>query len=383
MYLRKVTSRKDIRRFLNLPDKIYKGNPNYIRPLDNEIEQVFDVNRNACFQNGKCERWILLNDRNEIIGRIAAFINNDYQDGFPIGGIGFFECIDSQKAADYMFDYCKEWLQNQDIKAMDGPINFGDRMKWWGLLTDGFQPPLYGMNYNPPYYQKLFENYGFSIYFRQHCYSIDLKARLQQKFYTIKDVLTTNPSYELRQFSKNNIPQFAKDFVTIYNKAWQNHQKAKIIDEKEVVKIFNKMNSVIDEKTIWFAYHNNQPIGCWLNLPDLNDYFGKVNSKFGLFSFIKFLWLKKFRKTKRLIGLVFGVIPEFQNKGIDAYIIVKALETMNTQTLYNSYEVQWIGDFNSKMLRTIENLGAKPTRTLATYRYLFDQNVDFIPHFKF
>jgi len=370
MYLRKVITKKDIRLFLDLPDKIYKDNSNYIKPLDRDIEEVFDLNKNIHFQNGVCERWILMNKNNEVIGRIASFIINTETEKSKTGGIGFFECVDSQKAANYMFDYCKEWLHNQGIKIIDGPINFGNRMQWWGLLINGYQAPLYRMNYNPPYYQKLFESYGFEIYFLQNCYAIDLKAKLPQKFYTINDLLTTNPSYELRQLSKNNITEFAKDFATIYNKAWQNNQQDKILNIKQITRTFKAMRPVIDEKTVWFVYHNNQPIGCWLNLPNLNDYFGKVSSRFGIFSMLKFLMLQKFCKTKKLVGLVFGIIPEFQNKGIDAYLIVKALEIINLETTYDTYEVQWIGDFNPKMSKIIENLSGNLTRTLATYRYI-------------
>ena len=81
------------------------------------------------------------------------------------------------------------------------------------------------------------------------------------------------------------------------------------------------------------------------------------------------MWLIKFRKTKKLVGLVFGIIPEFQNKGVDAYMIVKALEIINSETIYDTYELQWIGDFNPKMSNTIRNLNGKLTRTFATYRY--------------
>jgi hypothetical protein len=76
------------------------------------------------------------------------------------------------------------------------------------------------------------------------------------------------------------------------------------------------------------------------------------------------------------VGIIFGVIPEFQNKGIDAYMIVKALEIMNSEIDYNSYEIQWIGDFNSKMSKTIKSIDGKLTRTFATHRYLFDGNKD-------
>ena len=83
------------------------------------------------------------------------------------GGIGFFDCIDDQETANFIFDFCKNWLMERGMEAMDGPINFGERDKFWGLLIEGFHEPLYGMNFHAPYYQKLFENYGFQIYFNQ------------------------------------------------------------------------------------------------------------------------------------------------------------------------------------------------------------------------
>ena len=103
----------------------------------------------------KLIRWILKDDEGKLIGRIAAFTNKKYKnkgDDVPVGGIGFFECINNQEAADLLFDNAKHWLIQKGMEAMDGPINFGERDRWWGLITDGFTPPLYCMNYNPPYY---------------------------------------------------------------------------------------------------------------------------------------------------------------------------------------------------------------------------------------
>ncbi len=91
----------------------------------------------------------------------------------PVGGIGFFDCINDQAAADMLFDVAKHWLLQKGMEAMDGPINFGERDRWWGLVVEGFEPPpLYCMNFNPPYYQHLFENYGFRNYFNQICFGM-------------------------------------------------------------------------------------------------------------------------------------------------------------------------------------------------------------------
>ena len=70
-----------------------------------------------------------------------------------------------------MFDACREWLASKGMEAMDGPINFGSRDAWWGLLVDGYQyQPLYTNPYHPPYYKALFENYGFQNFFNQNSY---------------------------------------------------------------------------------------------------------------------------------------------------------------------------------------------------------------------
>lgn len=91
-----------------------------------------------------------------------------------------FDCINDQMTANFIFDFCREWLRQKGMEAMDGPINFGERDQFWGLLTEGFTRPLYRMNYNFPYYQKLFENYGFQPYFQQLCFSRKQQVKLIQ-----------------------------------------------------------------------------------------------------------------------------------------------------------------------------------------------------------
>ena len=139
--------------FIKVNVDLNKKNPNYIRPLDKDIKSVFDLKKNRFLKAGKACRWILKDDDGKLIGRIAAFINPRYKnkrDKHKMGGIGFFDCIDNQEAANCLFDTAKHWLEEQGIEAIDGPINFGERDRWWGLLVEGFHEPPYGLNYNPP-----------------------------------------------------------------------------------------------------------------------------------------------------------------------------------------------------------------------------------------
>ena len=173
MHLLEVKTHRDCKRFVSFPVDLYKNQKQYIRPLDKDIADIFDPAVNKNFERGSCVRWLLLND-NKIIGRIAAFVlkKTSLKGGAEnFGGVGFFECINDQNAANALFDISKNWLVDQSIEFMDGPINFGARDKWWGLLTKGFDlEPNYQCNYNFPYYRELFENYGFQTYFEHYTF---------------------------------------------------------------------------------------------------------------------------------------------------------------------------------------------------------------------
>ena len=153
MKIAEVARPSDIREFLDLPVRLYKGNPHWIRPLDKDIESVFDPEKNKSFRDGQCARWILRDDAGLVIGRVSAFILNKIVhkgNDQPTGGMGFFECIENEEAAKILFEQCKSWLQARGMEAMDGPINFGSREKWWGLLVEGFDVDQNGNSYITP-----------------------------------------------------------------------------------------------------------------------------------------------------------------------------------------------------------------------------------------
>jgi len=395
MQLKEVKTAQDEKDFIAVNTIINKKDPNYIRPLDKDVNDVFDTAKNKTFRQGTAIRWLLRNDNNELIGRIAAFTNKKYRnkgDDVPVGGIGFFDCINDQHAADMLFDVAKHWLIQQGMQAMDGPINFGARDRWWGLLVKGFAAPLYCMNYNQPYYQSLFETYGFKKFFNQICFSLNVKEKLQQRFYDRHRECAKDPNYSAAHIRKNQLEKFANDFTVIYNKAWAGHGGMKEMERKVVLKLFQTMKPVIDEKTCWFVYYKTEPVAMWINLPDLNQWFKYLNGKFDLFHKLKFLWLKNTKKNNKFTGLAFGVVPEFQAKGVDAYMIMEGARFVQNQELVNGeyvpgkvpryadYEMQWIGEFNPKMINIAENLGTYRSRILTTYRYLFDRTKEFKAH---
>ena len=385
MQLIPVNDAVTAKQFLQVAVIIYKNDPNWIRPLDKDIEEVFDTTKNKAFRFGEVARWLLKDGEGKLIGRIAAFINKKYKnkgDDVPVGGVGFFDCINNQQAADLLLDNAKHWQLQKGMEAMDGPINFGERDRWWGLVTKGFNEPLYCMNYNPPYYQQLFENYGFKPFFHQICFGLHPQAPLMPKMFERHARFDVDPDFTSQHIKKDNLEKYASDFTTIYNKAWAGHGGLKQMAKEQVVLLFKKMKPVMDERLIWFAYYKEDPIAMFVNLPDLNQWFKHLNGKFGLLQKLQFLWIKQFTPNKKFCGIVFGVVPEWQGKGIDSFIVVESAKVIQTPNLpYTEYEMQWIGDFNPKMINIAESLGETfRSRNLITYRYLFDRTKEFKRH---
>lgn len=382
MQIFEVTSEKDAKEFLLFPIVHYQTDPNWIRPLDKDIEAVFDRKVNKFFRHGDCTRFLLKGSQGATIGRIAVFYNErtSKRESQPTGGIGFFECIDDQQAANLLFDTAKNWLASKNFEAMDGPINFGERDSWWGLIVNGFDPVPYKMNFNKPYYKQLFENYGFKTYFEQWCFSSSIKNQLQGKFHSRHAQVAANPDYSCRHFKKSQLEKFAEDFRTIYNKAWARHGGGKELESRQTLNMFKSMKPVIDEKLIWYVYYKNEPVAVWINLPDINQIFKKFDGKFGLLQKLLFVIELKRKKVKKMIGLVFGVVPEHQGKGVDSYMILEGANSFMKENIYQSFEMQWIGDFNPKMVTVAENLDTHKSRVLVTYRYLFDRSKEFKRH---
>src|SRR5690606_36881984 len=123
----------------------------------------------------------------------------------------------------------KEWLLENKMENMDGPIHFGERDQWRGLLIEGFYEPLYNMNYNFPYYIDLFENYGFKTYFNQECYSVAINQQLQPKLHERHEAIANEGNFKAEYLNLKNLDKYVADFVTIYNKARASHGGGKDI----------------------------------------------------------------------------------------------------------------------------------------------------------
>lgn len=384
MQLTEVNDSTSAKEFIQVNVMINSSAPNYIRPLDKEIYEVFNPEKNKSFKYGEAIRWVLKNDNGKLIGRIAAFTQSKYFNKgteYPVGGIGFFDCTDDQQAANILFDAAKQWLQSKQMDAMDGPINFGDRDKWWGLMVEGFdKEPMYGMSYNPPYYEKLFANYGFNNYYNQYYYSMRVDDPLPDRFPERHAKFKAKPGYLAKHIQLKDLDKYAQDFATVYNAAWAQHGEGKEITKEQVSKLFKKMKPIMDERMVWFAYYKEEPIGMFINIPDLNQYFKHFNGKFGWLEKLRLLVMKERGVCKKATGLAFGIVPKYQALGIDSFMIYESALLIQGKGWYETYEMGWAGDWNPKMINIYKSLNAVQSRRMVTYRYIFDNKHPFERH---
>jgi hypothetical protein len=371
-----VHTRKEERAFLDFPRKLYRNDPNHVVMFDSEIRSAFDRKINPYYKHGDAVRWIALNDRGETVGRIAAFYDTrkDEADYVRSGGCGFFESIDDQQVAKLLFDTAKTWLQENGYEAMTGPINFGENDTNWGCLVQGFIPQALGMTYNLPYYKKLFENYGFLLYYRQLSFHLDLRRPFPERFWKIAKWINNREGYSYKHFEIKKTASFVDDTVSIYNQAWsQLRRDYTPLDPASLYDELRKIKMIMDQEMIWFAYHNDEPIAFFMILPDANQIFRHLNGKLHLINKLRFLNYKRKRTITRARGTAAGVVPKFQNSGVESGIFYQMRKVMDRKPQYTEFELSWVGDFNPKMISLYQNTGAVHAKTHHTYRYLFDR----------
>lgn len=371
--------------FYALPKFIYKDDKKWIPPIIQDVKKVFDPTKNKFHKEGEITRWILQKD-GKTIGRIAAFVHHKLSKGFeqPTGGVGFFECIDDQNSANLLFDTAKAWLEEKGMEAMDGPINFGEKDNWWGLLVKADTEVMYGMSYNPKYYIQLFENYGFKDYYKQYNYLYDIANHaLPPKFERKAKLLEEDPDYTFTHMKGNDYVKYAEDFRQVYNSAWaKGHYNFKPMSKEMSLNIMKKLKPIADKKIMLFGYYKATAIAMFIMIPELNQIFKHVNGNLNWLGKLKFVWHKYITKSNRkCMGIVFGIDPAHQGKGAEAALIREVERIMHgSYKRYDWMEMTWIAEFNPKMIHMVEGLEVPVSKIRITYRYLFDRSKPFTRH---
>ncbi|OAV43693.1 hypothetical protein [Lewinella sp. 4G2] len=367
--LQRVTDFKD---FHNVLDTIYRKDPLYVYPLRTDIEGILSE-KNAAHTGDNLRLWVVKKDRKPV-GRIAAFIDESRQQELtlPTGGIGFFESTEDEKVAELLFDAAETWLREKGMEAVDGPINFGERDKFWGLLTRGRYRPIYQETYNPAYYERFFENRGYVPH--EQCLTMrgvvsefpgerlgKLAARVRDRYglYT-------------KQIDKNNLEQGANDFAEAYNAAFNHWPYFKPLSGADILPTFQQMKPIMDPHLTCLAYNkDDRPVGLAGLIPDINCFLHGTGGILGLFGLPKFLYRLKFQKQPRNCkGIAFGIAQDHQRLGVYPLMVDAMFQSGNKHTsrTYKYVDMATIRGHNKIMVDTCRQMNTEIHRVHVAYR---------------
>jgi GNAT superfamily N-acetyltransferase len=339
-----------------------------VPPLISDVEEMLSENKNPFWMHAKKQLFLACDDSDNVIGRIAAIIDYNYitfQDD-KCGFFGFFECYDDAEAAGSLLSTAKNWLKEQNIYKMIGPMNPSTNNEC-GFLSEGFDiPPSFMMTYTPRYYLRLVEQHGLKKV--KELYAYDMEVRKDVRIGRFKGVIAVVkkklPSLEIRTMQESSFEEDLKAVKSIYNRAWEKNWGFVPWSDEEFTDIASKLKILIIPQLVIIAEVAGSPVGILISLPDYNYVLKKLNGRLFPFGIFKFLYYRK--KIDNLRLMIMGVIKEYRHKGIEAVMYEKGLK--NALKLgFKNCELSWVLEDNIMTRRSAEMMKGRIYKKYAIY----------------
>ncbi len=355
-----VESSSQLRKFITYPNRLYRGDPNYVAPLISERKEFFDRQKNPFFKKASVKMYLAERD-GDVVGRIATCINythNEYHEE-QVGFFGFFDCPDDYEIGSTLLKVAMIELKRAGMEKMRGPMNFSTNHEC-GFLVEGFDlPPAVMMTYNKPYLPKLAEKFGLKKVMDLLGYIITKEDPIPDRIQNVVDKLADRSQVKLRTLRLSEFDQEVDRINYIYNQAWQYNWGFVPMDRKEFDYTANNLRQIVDPDLVFIAEHDGQPVGFSLALPDINHALIHLNGRLFPLGLMKLLWHTKIKnKVKGIRMITFGVIPQFQKRGIDSIMYVATYKRAVAKG-YTYAELSWMLETNELMVRAAEQMGGK------------------------
>ena len=297
----------------------------------------------------------------EVVGRIGTcmnYVHNKYHEE-EVGFFGFFECADDYEVASMLLKVAMITLKREGAEKMRGPMNFSTNHEC-GFLVEGFDTiPNIMMTYNQPYLPKLAEKFGLKKTMDLLALVVTEDDPISERFLKIVERVEKRSSFTVRSLNMSDFDNELDKIHEIYNKAWQYNWGFVPLDKDEFRYAAQNMKQIVDPEIVFIVENEGVPVAFSLALPNINQALKYLNGKLFPFGLIKLLWHTKIRNKINSARLVtFGVVPEFQKRGVDALLFVKTYQTGQKKG-YAWAELSWILETNERMLDVAGEMGAK------------------------
>ncbi len=370
-------SKKELNRFFDVADRIYRGDPNWVPPLRDDVSKVF-ADKNPFFRHAEMQLFVARRG-NEDVGRIAAILDRHHNEfhGEKTGFFGFFETENDRAVSDALLEAAAGWARQRGMEVLRGPANptLNDEA---GLLVEGYDsPPVLMMTYNPRYYATLLEEAGFrkakdllASWFEIGPEPLARFARINERF------RRRNRDIEVRKVSKASLKADLPKIREVYNAAWEKNWGFVPMTPEEMDFMAARLKPLLDENFLFLAEARKpdgslEPVGFMLSLPDYNTAIQPLGGRLLPFGWLKFLLgLKKIR-TLRVLTL--GLKKDYRMRGIQSLMFEEGLKASLKRGL-TGCEVSWMLEDNDLVLRSVKLWGGRLYKTYRMYDRRIDQN---------
>lgn len=366
MKISAVQSKRELEKFITMPYRIYRDDPNWSPPLRSETRGQFDPRRNPLLDH--CDHALfLLWDGGRPVGRIAAFIDRlavDYWNS-PVGLFGYYECPADEGASRLLLDTAREWLSARGMRAMRGPWSFVSQE--WGSVVEGFSPPPVVMApYNPDYYNQQYQAYGLRKVKDLVVYEVDAARgyTVPARILTLTDRVAERYGVRVRPLDMGSFEREIDTIIELSNQSLAENWGYSPVTEAEVRAMARDLKPVIHPKAVLFAEDRlGRPIGFAIAIPDVNIIFKKIRGRLLPFGWLHLLWMLPRLTQYRMFAL--GVIPEYHGKAIDSLMYRALYDACYSPKV--RVEINYVLEDNAPMNNAILKLGATLIRRYRVY----------------
>jgi hypothetical protein len=359
-----VKGEGDLHRFVMLPWKIYRGDPNWVPPLIGDTKNTLRPEKHPFFRHADVELF-LARRRGEVVGRIAAIINHNHNSFAEekTGFFGFFESIDDPAVAGALLEAAATYCADRGMDRVRGPANFSTNEEC-AMLIDGFDsPPCVMMPYNPRYYPTLLEGAGYEKV--KDLVAFHLKTQtIPERLIRFGDEIARREGVTVRSMNMKHFNEDVDKVRLVYNKAWERNWGFVPMTDDEITHMAKSLKPVVDPDLILFMEKDGEPIGFTMALPDLNQAVRHANGRLFPFGLLKILYHA--RRIRKLRVLTLGILKEYRGKGLDILLYLQLFRN-GFRKNYHEGEFSWILEDNTVMRRPMERIGATVYKTYRFY----------------
>jgi len=355
-----VESSAQLKKFISYPNELYRSEPNYVTPLLSERKEFFDREKNPFYKTASVKLFLAMRGR-EVVGRIATCINYNHNQVHEeqVGFFGFFDCPDDYEIASTLLKVAMITLKKAGMEKMRGPMNFSTNHEC-AFLVEGFDsPPTVMMPFNQPYLPRLAEKFGLKKVMDLVAYRITREDPISERMQKVVKKMQARSRITIRGIKMSDFNNELQRVKTIYDNAWELNWGFVPMGEEEFDYVARGLKQIVDPELALIAEFEGKPVAFSLALPDFNQALIHLKGRLFPTGLLKLLWHTKVRNKVRCVRLImFGVVPEFQRRGIDSLMYV---ETYNRAIArgYDWAELSWILETNELMRRAAEQMGGK------------------------